>query len=480
MATVPKRADEELWYLQIVKSFALPWDEDMSVQPPAGAGELTNLGIGAEKKKRAPAANIALKKTVMTKAQSSKVKNAKGEKKGTHHSSDSWCDYVVVSDSLEGLVPAVVKKPKAEPRDTAGIPASNPDDPIDLESSPEPLVKTKTGKRKQVEIEAEAQPAKKIPGRKISKRGNLDAFIAKPPPGECLCLFYVLNVNMHFALAEKKTPVASAEPSSVVNEYLPPSPPHAPISEQLEGTKAAEDEAEKIAKTGNPEVEKSVEVESEKVVDPETVDANATHSKSPVVVARDPEKGKSVHEDPVITIHACTTTHAPVNVVKSPSDQGFSAHSEENSPIRLDETPGDYYYKFYSEKKADEIHAPVWKLRKGDTFTTGRSMHKEWAAFEASKKKATEDEARVALLRAKLEADRAKFESDQKTKEWSVAGWKRKAEAKAAILSEERKRWREICEKDKNEKMALRNIINNLKAEVERLKKQDADIEKLK
>ncbi|KAJ0668713.1 hypothetical protein HanPI659440_Chr17g0692701 [Helianthus annuus] len=320
MATMPKRADEELWYLQIVKNFAFPRDEDLSVQPPAGAGELTNLGIGPEKK-NVPAANIALKTTVMTKAQSSKVKNAKGEKKGSRHSSDSWCDYVVVFDSLEGLVPAVVKKPKAEPRDTADIPASNPDDPIDLESSPEPLVKTKTGKRKQLEIEAEAQPAKKIPRRKISKRGNLDAFIAKPPPGECLCLFYVLNVNIHFALAEKKTPAASAEPSSVVNEYLPPSPPRAPISEQLEGTEAAEDEAEKIAKTGNPKVEKSVEVESEKVVDSETLDANATHPKSPVVVARDPEKGKSIREDPVITIHACTTTHAPVNVVKSPGDQ---------------------------------------------------------------------------------------------------------------------------------------------------------------
>ncbi|KAM0043913.1 hypothetical protein Hdeb2414_s0010g00347001 [Helianthus debilis subsp. tardiflorus] len=107
-------------------------------------------------------------------------------------------------------------------------------------------------------------------------------------------------------------------------------------------------------------------------------------------------------------------------------------------------------------------------------------MHKEWAAFEASKKKAFEDEARAALLRAKLEANQAMFESDQKTEEWSVASWKRKAEAEAALLSEERKRWRDICEKDNNEKMGICNFINNLKAEVERLKKQDAEIEKLK
>ncbi|XP_021995770.1 fas-binding factor 1-like [Helianthus annuus] len=107
-------------------------------------------------------------------------------------------------------------------------------------------------------------------------------------------------------------------------------------------------------------------------------------------------------------------------------------------------------------------------------------MHKEWAAFKASKKKAAEDEARAAQLRAKLEADQAKFENDRKTEEWSVAGWKRKAEAEAALLSEERKNWKKICEKDNAKKMGLRIVINNLKAEVEKLKKQDAEIEKLK
>ncbi|KAJ0475946.1 hypothetical protein HanRHA438_Chr13g0586301 [Helianthus annuus] len=107
-------------------------------------------------------------------------------------------------------------------------------------------------------------------------------------------------------------------------------------------------------------------------------------------------------------------------------------------------------------------------------------MCKEWVGFEAFKKKFAEDEAQVAQMKATLEADRAKFESDLKTEEWSVAGWKRKAEAEAALLSKERKNWREICEKDNNEKMGLRNVINNLKAKVEKLKKQDAEIKKLK
>ncbi|KAJ0776550.1 hypothetical protein HanLR1_Chr02g0046921 [Helianthus annuus] len=107
-------------------------------------------------------------------------------------------------------------------------------------------------------------------------------------------------------------------------------------------------------------------------------------------------------------------------------------------------------------------------------------MHKEWAAFKASKKKTADDESRVAQLRDKLEADQAKFENDRKTEEWFVSGWKRKAEAEASLLSEERKNWKKICEKDNAEKMGLRNVINNLKAEVEKLKKQDAEIKKLK
>ncbi|MFS7913253.1 hypothetical protein Hanom_Chr02g00139681 [Helianthus anomalus] len=43
-----------------------------------------------------------------------------------------------------------------------------------------------------------------------------------------------------------------------------------------------------------------------------------------------------------------------------------------------------------------------------------RSMHKEWAAYEESKKKLSVDEARVAQLKALLEADRAKFDHDRK------------------------------------------------------------------
>ncbi|MFS7985904.1 hypothetical protein Hanom_Chr11g01004161 [Helianthus anomalus] len=113
-------------------------------------GKMTTIpkGAGEELKKRVPALIIAPKKTNAPKAQSSKAKNVREEKKGKRRFTDSWCDYIVVSNILEGLAPVVLRKQKVEPRDTADIPTSNPNDPIDLESSPEPLLRTKAVKRK--------------------------------------------------------------------------------------------------------------------------------------------------------------------------------------------------------------------------------------------------------------------------------------------------------------------------------------------
>ncbi|MFS7930407.1 hypothetical protein Hanom_Chr04g00343971 [Helianthus anomalus] len=168
MATMHKGADEETWYHQIVTNFALPKDADLNAQPSAGVGELINLGVGPESKKknRGPVTSTISKKVDAPKADILKEE----KKKGTRLVSKPWCDYVVLSDTLEDLAPVAVKKPKPEPRDTADIPVSNPDDPIDGESSPEPFVSPKAVKRKQPEGEATAQPTKKITRKKISKK----------------------------------------------------------------------------------------------------------------------------------------------------------------------------------------------------------------------------------------------------------------------------------------------------------------------
>ncbi|KAJ0801374.1 hypothetical protein HanPI659440_Chr03g0116541 [Helianthus annuus] len=291
-------------------------------------------------------------------------------------------------------------------------------------------------------------------------------------------------------------------------------PPGASIKDLLEGTKTVET---KVKQTVEAEAEKPVEVEKAIEIKVETANASVTEPVSLAVMAaaQSLEKEKSINEE--VLVITVPSSYAPASEV--PTD-------DENSPLRPDETPGDYYYRAYLEKRASDIHAPVWKLKQGDTLSDWqvcrdwlqgifspaeikfqeeqsyehtyhsyleetvsststiylivrecRSMYKEWDAFEASKKEVVEEKAKVAILRAKLEADKAKFEGEQNTDEWSAMGWKRKVEAEAAQLAEARKRLKEMCEKDNNEKRALRIDVNNLKAEIEKLKKEKADAE---
>ncbi|KAM0049501.1 hypothetical protein Hdeb2414_s0008g00286641 [Helianthus debilis subsp. tardiflorus] len=261
----------------------------------------------------------------------------------------------------KGLALAVVRKLKPEPKDAADIPLSNPEDPIDLESSPVYLLRKRVGKRKQTDVEAEGQPAKKVQKKKITRRGNLDAFIAK-------------------LVIEKPSAPIHEEPSSVVNEELPPSSPRAPVNEQLKGTKGADTEAEKTAGSENPEAEKlaDVAVDAGKITSQEAVDVGAGHPQTSEFVAQDSEKGKSSQKIPVTTSPSMASGFMPENIEKfSAEDQGSFSDADKNSPIRPDETLGDYYYRTYAEKNTSEIHVPVWNLKNGDTFSDWR-VNRNW------------------------------------------------------------------------------------------------------
>ncbi|MFS7923571.1 hypothetical protein Hanom_Chr03g00262251 [Helianthus anomalus] len=95
----------------------------------------------------------------------------------------------------------------------------------------------KAGKREQTDDEAEGQPAKNIQRNKITRRGNLDAFISESVP-------------------EKPNSPVFTEPSPAVNEELPPSPPRAFVADQLKNTEVPECGAEKVVGVKNLEAEK--------------------------------------------------------------------------------------------------------------------------------------------------------------------------------------------------------------------------------
>ncbi|MFS7936257.1 hypothetical protein Hanom_Chr05g00413391 [Helianthus anomalus] len=55
----------------------------------------------------------------------------------------------------------------------------------------------------------------------------------------------------------------------------------------------------------------------------------------------------------------------------------FGAQHKEPSHNRPKDTLDDHYYRSYDESHAGEIHTPVWKLKKGNTFGTFATCH-EW------------------------------------------------------------------------------------------------------
>ncbi|KAF5785509.1 hypothetical protein HanRHA438_Chr10g0441901 [Helianthus annuus] len=243
MTIVQIDAGEKPWYHQIVRNFALPKDADLEAQPAADVETCACCHYCTQENRYAEGGC-----------------SEGGEEKGTRLVSDSWCDYIVVSDSLEGLAPVAVKKQKAESKDTTDIPESNPDDPIDLESSPEPLVRKNTEKRKKPEGGAAAQPAKKMARKKIGKKGNLDAFAA--------------------SLSLEKAGASSHVVSLFSFDGRVPSPPLELNKENLEGDKSVETDV------------KLTNADSIKTTPPEVMAVTQGH-----------EKNKSLVEDepPVVT-----------------------------------------------------------------------------------------------------------------------------------------------------------------------------------
>ena len=144
---------------------------------------MLTLGIGPEsKKKKKPAVGDAEQPPKAQKPPTATVKPTAGDaKKGKRLTSDLWDDYIVVSDSLEGLAPIGLRKPKKEPADSSFNPASDPAEPLEIPSDPEVELVHRVAKRKQVEDAPPPPPPKKF--ARIGKKSNLDALAAKISPG---------------------------------------------------------------------------------------------------------------------------------------------------------------------------------------------------------------------------------------------------------------------------------------------------------
>ncbi|XP_022031253.1 uncharacterized protein LOC110932208 [Helianthus annuus] len=129
MGVRPLRDDEECWYEQIRGNFMYPVADAFASPPTATEGVLRDLGIDPEDKKKKPLKKKNLNPEVTSKGAGSSRATAGAAVKGTLRLRKSDLkDYVIISDSLEGLSRAAEKKAGAGGSKSSGSAGSrNPD-----------------------------------------------------------------------------------------------------------------------------------------------------------------------------------------------------------------------------------------------------------------------------------------------------------------------------------------------------------------
>ncbi|MFS7920977.1 hypothetical protein Hanom_Chr03g00231201 [Helianthus anomalus] len=355
-------------------------------------------------------------------------------------------DFFIVVDSIEDLL---LIDWKFKSGDVAGeqssrsvgskeqlsgaIPMSNPaKEEFEIDPIPELTMKN-TLKRQREKSKPDPVPgAKKVLFRKslIGKKANLGSWMAQISPNKCSlishCIPWFTSNNVFLKLFCNAIAKAAQPKIRIIH------PKHAPKAPSLTSAGATK------------KVEGAPEVTREKVVEPgvEILHVEgATPSSGPVKSAGTFER---------VEKHVADTDVAGEGV------STFSAQHKEPSPIRPKDTLGNHYYRSYNSSRADEIHAPVWSLKQGDTFATFPTC-REWfmGAFPPAEVLHQKKRKHEQLYQSHLfaQANHAKAELAEQASE--------------DTLAEERRKWREECNKENEKMYSTRNEITNLKAHAE-------------
>ncbi|MFS8000824.1 hypothetical protein Hanom_Chr13g01183071 [Helianthus anomalus] len=157
------------------------------------------------------------------------------------------------------------------------------------------------------------------------------------------------------------------------------------------------------------------------------------------------------------------------------------------SPIVMENTLGDIYYKTYTEDRANDAHVLVWSWKQKDTFDDFGAC-RDWLLWTFPPGEINRQRARghESLYRAyvmgeanssaagyqilhewqTMYQERASWEKYQ----WGLQGLRNKLQASEELLAKERKEWRVACENENKKMFAARAKITNLEADVGSLK----------
>ncbi|KAM0066269.1 hypothetical protein Hdeb2414_s0002g00046731 [Helianthus debilis subsp. tardiflorus] len=486
-----------------------PWSEIFT-------GVLRDLGIDPEEKKKKP-----LKKKMKVDAEvTSKGAGAShatsAAVKGTLRLRQSDLDdYVIISDSFEGLSRTAKAKTGAEGSKSSGSAGSrNPDVgatpsmPEDEETEEEDVADQLIGRKRErseaTAVVASAPTASVVP--LIGKTSNLRSLYKFSPAEDCLeSSDTAAQDAAKAAEAQRKAGEdkkrEEEKKKKIVEEKRRKGEEERKRNEEEEKKRKEEEEKKRKA-----EEERAAEVAKKRALEKELERKRAMDQ--PVNV-QGPEVTKSTHASQVIT------SKGSGRYTSSGASSG-GAGGYNPDVIGAKDTVGDIYYKTYNEEERGEApHQAPWSLKQKDTFQEfgpcrdwflnsftpaevsrqrakphellyrtfilgeanaraanhqivreWRTMVRERADWEVYRERMLKRIAEFEKFKAALDEERAKFEADKKAEEWGREGLQKKLHNVEEQLAKEKAGFKRICAQDNERAYAARQKIVDLEAKV--------------
>ncbi|XP_035836932.1 hepatoma-derived growth factor-related protein 2-like [Helianthus annuus] len=385
MGVRPLRDDEESWYDQIKGNFMYPVDGAFASPPTTTEGVLRDLGIDPEEKKKKP-----LKKKKKTKVDSEVTSKGTGTSRATAAAvkgtlrlrQSDLDDFVIISDSLEGLSRTAKTKTGAGGSKSSGSAGSrNPDAgatpsvPEDDEAEEEEdaaaqLIGRKRGRSEATTGVASAATAVVIP--LVGKTSNLRSLykfspeIKKKTPEKGVKFSEPgskrpkITIKSSDTAAQDTAKAAEAQRKAEENQKR-----EEERKKKIEEEKRRKDEEERKKKA---EEEKAAEEAKKRALEKELEQKKAMDQ--PVNV-QGPEVAKPTHSAHVETHDRSkiTTSKGSGRYTSSGASSGGAGGYNPNV-IGAKDTVGDIYYKTYTEEeRGDAPHRAPWSLKQKDTFS---------------------------------------------------------------------------------------------------------------
>ncbi|KAJ0763980.1 hypothetical protein HanPI659440_Chr08g0287021 [Helianthus annuus] len=470
-------ADGEQDHNTIIRSnFRVPTEAALAVELPVGKGDLGALGDpeakGVPKRQTVKGVRFRQKKIKEVTTVPHLVPQAAGI---SHSSFRRHKDYVIVSDTLEGLGTAAESRSGAAKKQAeeaaAGGTAAGP-----------PVIGEKR------------RPEQKAAGGVETKRRRLVTKRSAPTQKKPAVVVEPQDEDFSIFNAPESPPRATGAGATEV----PSTPPVKVVPEstvQKEGT--AENAAAQIFDT----VDSSNNLISPNEGDDLSVRFTAT--------------GKQ-HSDAEPQKTGAEVRQHDAGPQKSSVDKGTSSSAGgagyDGPPIQPGESELEYYYRTYSQDRSTVYHRPPWTVLQGDDIANDPAACREilgglGTPFEVERARATPRELRInqlstmlvgtsivanamledykvlsrreeeaVRLRAEaeklvqaaragaeqLEKDKAAFEKQKQTAEWAATAQLKQVRTLAKLLADERKRWEEISSNERkkwNESWAKQNNI---------------------